>query len=206
MKTKKPRKILSAMEEIRRYEDRRFCREINKIIKGGKNVQITVQPCEFGHALIATTYKDRLVAVELGESLDDLVKTFVNRWSKTSGYLPVNSEKPDSQLVQSVLRAVNEGIVDRSIVEKMSLSGTHFQRQVWQSLLSIEPGTVETYQQIANRINAPRAVRAIGSAIGANPIAIIIPCHRVVRSDGSMGGYRWGENIKRKLLDRERTD
>lgn len=203
----KPKKVLSAIEQLQRYEDRRVLRLLKKT--SNVSMEITIQPCIFGHALIATTYSDRLVAVELGESLDDLVKNFVNRWSKTTGTYSshrffVEKGKPDPQLVQRVLNAINDGVVDHNIIQKMSLSGTSLQRQVLESLLAIDPGSVETYHQVASRVNAPKAVRAVANAIGANPIAVIVPCHRVVRSDGKIGGYRWGEKIKRSLLDRER--
>ena len=81
--------------------------------------------------------------------------------------------------------------------------GTDFQQRVWQALREIAPGTTASYKEIAMRIGAPRAVRAIARACATNPIAIAIPCHRVVRSDGSMSRYRRGTARKRTLLDRE---
>ena len=81
--------------------------------------------------------------------------------------------------------------------------GTNLQRRVWGVISTIEPGKTMSYKDIAAQIGNPKAVRAIGSSCGTNPITIIVPCHRVVRSDGSDGGYRWGLDIKRKLLQRE---
>ncbi len=83
------------------------------------------------------------------------------------------------------------------------LKGTNLQLQVWQALLKIPSGRVASYGQIAAAIGSPNASRAVGSVIGANPIAWLIPCHRVLRSDGGLGGYRWGEERKLAILGRE---
>jgi AraC family transcriptional regulator, regulatory protein of adaptative response / methylated-DNA-[protein]-cysteine methyltransferase len=80
-------------------------------------------------------------------------------------------------------------------------TGTSFQCEVWQALLKIPSGTVTTYSDIANAIGRPKAVRAVANAVGANPIAWLIPCHRVIRRDGSLGGYRWGISRKQAMLD-----
>lgn len=81
--------------------------------------------------------------------------------------------------------------------------GSHFQRAVWHALLHIPHGELRSYQEIAQMIGRPQSVRAVANAIGANPICILIPCHRVIRSDGSIGGYSSGLDIKRQLLARE---
>jgi AraC family transcriptional regulator of adaptative response/methylated-DNA-[protein]-cysteine methyltransferase len=83
--------------------------------------------------------------------------------------------------------------------------GTEFQRRVWQALRNIPAGQTRSYAQLAQAIEQPGAVRAVGTACGANPIAVLIPCHRVVREDGGLGGYRWGIERKQRLLDRERS-
>ncbi|PXA05203.1 hypothetical protein DDZ13_04375 [Coraliomargarita sinensis] len=82
--------------------------------------------------------------------------------------------------------------------------GTPFQLEVWQALRAIPAGEVRTYSEIAQSIGRPKATRAVGSAIGANPIAWLIPCHRVIRSDGQLGGYRWGTAMKTACLAYER--
>jgi AraC family transcriptional regulator of adaptative response/methylated-DNA-[protein]-cysteine methyltransferase len=87
----------------------------------------------------------------------------------------------------------------------LDLRGTPFQRKVWAALQEIPAGTTVTYSDIAKRIGTPRAVRAVGTACGQNPVSIAVPCHRVLRGDGSLGGYRWGLERKRALLDRERA-
>ena len=82
--------------------------------------------------------------------------------------------------------------------------GTEFQQAVWNALQEIPIGDTTTYAKIADTINRPKAVRAVGTAIGANPIAFLIPCHRVIRTDGGLGGYRWGLVIKKMMLEWEK--
>ncbi|MFV0296228.1 MAG: methylated-DNA--[protein]-cysteine S-methyltransferase, partial [Hyphomicrobiaceae bacterium] len=85
----------------------------------------------------------------------------------------------------------------------LDVRGTAFQHRVWQALRDIPVGTTATYSEIAERIGMPKAVRAVAAACAANKIAVAIPCHRVVRNDGSLSGYRWGVERKRALIDRE---
>ena len=80
------------------------------------------------------------------------------------------------------------------------MRGTNFQVRVWEALLRLEPGEVTTYERIAQTIGAPRAVRAVGGAVGRNHIAFLIPCHRVIRKTGAFGDYRWGSARKRAML------
>ena len=81
--------------------------------------------------------------------------------------------------------------------------GTEFQRRVWDALREIPPGATATYTELARRVGRPAAVRAVAAACAANPIAVLVPCHRVVRADGGLSGYRWGVERKRRLLERE---
>lgn len=85
----------------------------------------------------------------------------------------------------------------------LHLKGTRFQQQVWQALLAVPWGEVRTYGQIAAQLGCPKACRAVGTAIGANPVSVLIPCHRVLRSDGTLGGYHWGTDRKARLLKLE---
>ena len=86
----------------------------------------------------------------------------------------------------------------------LHLYGTDFQIDVWRVLLEIPFGKTSTYSEIAMAINNPRALRAVGTAIGRNPVAILVPCHRVLRTDGGIGGYYWGIEKKKKLLEWEK--
>jgi AraC family transcriptional regulator of adaptative response/methylated-DNA-[protein]-cysteine methyltransferase len=85
----------------------------------------------------------------------------------------------------------------------LDLTGSVFQRRVWDALRLIPVGETASYQDIARQLGQPTAFRAVANACGANPLAVIVPCHRVLRQDGSLGGYRWGLERKRQLLDRE---
>ncbi len=85
----------------------------------------------------------------------------------------------------------------------LDIRGTAFQRRVWQALREVPAGSTASYAAIAARVGAPGAVRAVAGACAANPLAVAIPCHRVVRQDGALSGYRWGVERKRALLDRE---
>lgn len=96
-------------------------------------------------------------------------------------------------------------VIDVSELAQVPLDpiGTPFQKKVWSALLTIKKGEVKTYREVAEMIGVPTAVRAVASAIAKNNIAILIPCHRVIRSDGALGEYRWGKEIKKKLLQSE---
>lgn len=85
------------------------------------------------------------------------------------------------------------------------LAGTDFQMRVWEELLKIPVGSLKTYKEVATALNIEKGVRAVGSAIGRNPIAFLIPCHRVIRSDGGLGGYRWGLERKKRIIDWEQS-
>ena len=85
----------------------------------------------------------------------------------------------------------------------LDIRGTAFQQRVWQALREIPPGATASYADIAERIGSPRSIRAVAQACAANAIAVAIPCHRVVRTDGALSGYRWGVERKRTLLERE---
>lgn len=116
-------------------------------------------------------------------------------------------ESPRAQVLARAARQIREyfaGERDRFDLP-LAPEGTPFQRRVWQALLGIGCGETTTYGEIARRIGAPQSVRAVGAAIGRNPISIIVPCHRVVGSTGALTGYAGGLERKRALLARERT-
>ncbi|MEZ5528364.1 MAG: methylated-DNA--[protein]-cysteine S-methyltransferase [Porticoccaceae bacterium] len=118
--------------------------------------------------------------------------------SKTADSSDFNRDDAQaSRLLESLLQTPS------IVLECFNLAGTTFQRQVWAELLTIPAGAVTTYQELAKRIDRPKAVRAVANAVGANPIAWLVPCHRVIRSDGGLGGYRWGVERKRAILDWE---
>ena len=100
--------------------------------------------------------------------------------------------------VVAFVEAPNDGLA-----LPLDIRGTAFQRQVWQALQAIPPGRTVSYAELARRIGAPQSVRAVAQACAANALAVAIPCHRVVRTDGALSGYRWGVERKRELLARE---
>lgn len=109
------------------------------------------------------------------------------------------------ELIQNDLKA--ETLCNQIFVEniqaELCVKGTDFQFSVWEALCDIPVGTTSTYAQIAEKIGKPKAVRAVGTAIGVNPVAWFIPCHRVLRSNGGLGGFRWGLALKKKMLEVE---
>lgn len=112
---------------------------------------------------------------------------------------------PGARLVEApeaLAPAIEALILDRGAVT-VRLTGTEFQIQVWRALTEVPPGQVISYAMLAHRIGRPTALRAVGTAVGQNPVSWAVPCHRVTRTDGSIGGYHWGAAVKRAMLTRE---
>lgn len=163
---------------------------------GGKGVTIrwAIVPTYLGAMLVAATDKG------------------ICRLSFEEGEAVLQARFPDAELVEGgddfaalladVVAAVERPGEARDI--PLDVQGTVFQEAVWRELRKIPPGETRSYAQIAAAAGNPKAVRAAGSANGANNVAVLIPCHRVVRSDGSLGGYAYGTEVKQRLLDRER--
>ncbi len=121
----------------------------------------------------------------------------LTKTDKGISYLEIVNKKPSIK--------TKKEIIDFSKPENYTydFQGTPFQIKVWKALLKIKSGTTKTYAEVAKMIGKPAAVRAVASAIAKNNIAILVPCHRVIRSDGTIGEYRWGKELKRKLLQSE---
>ncbi|HUK60796.1 MAG TPA: bifunctional DNA-binding transcriptional regulator/O6-methylguanine-DNA methyltransferase Ada [Stellaceae bacterium] len=163
----------------------------------GVKIRFAVGQCSLGAILVAASEKG-ICAIMLGDEAGALVRALEDRFPKAA------LEAGDSGFESWVAQVV--GLVETPQIGldlPLDLRGTAFQQRVWRALREIPPGTTATYTEIARRIGAPHAVRAVGTACGANPIAVAIPCHRVVRSDGSLAGYRWGIERKRALIARE---
>lgn len=139
-----------------------------------------------------------ICAISLGETPEALIQALHARFprARLSG---------DDPAFAALLARVIERVEDPASAAALPLDirGTAFQQRVWQALQAIPPGSTLSYTELARRIGAPAAVRAVASACAANPLAVVIPCHRVVRNDGALAGYRWGIERKRALLDRE---
>jgi AraC family transcriptional regulator, regulatory protein of adaptative response / methylated-DNA-[protein]-cysteine methyltransferase len=166
---------------------------------GGADLEIrfAVGQCTLGAILVAATEKG-VCAIMLGEDPDALTHDLEDRFPKAK---LVGGDRAFEGWVAQVVGLVEAPRLGLAL--PLDLRGTAFQQRVWQALRDIPPGTTTTYTALAQRLGAPNAVRAVASACAANPVAIAIPCHRVVRRDGALAGYRWGIERKRALLDRE---
>jgi len=138
-----------------------------------------------------------VAAILFGASRPDILADLRRRFE----VLPQEDAKGLATLLQQAAAMITDP--RRSVALTLAPRGTKFQRQVWDALRQIPPGRTASYADVARRIGSPRAVRAVAQACAANPIAIAIPCHRVVRSDGAAGGYRWGAKRKAMLLAAE---
>lgn len=118
---------------------------------------------------------------------------------------PINEKTEISDKIFNQIEKYLKGeIKDFHIYDKLEIKATNFQKSVWEELIKIPYGETRTYKDIAEKINNPKATRAVGSAIGKNPFLILIPCHRVIRSDGKLGGFAYRISVKEKLLDLEK--
>jgi AraC family transcriptional regulator of adaptative response/methylated-DNA-[protein]-cysteine methyltransferase len=150
----------------------------------------------FGRAIIASTEKG-VCFLAFGENDDALKTSLQNRFCKAK-----LKDKTDA-FQQAALAALNSNDNENFEVV-LHISGTDFQLKVWSELLKIQSGKLATYAEVAQKIGRPKSCRATANAIGANPVAYFIPCHRVVRTDGGIGGYRWGIERKKKMLAMEK--
>ncbi|TDW68647.1 DNA-O6-methylguanine--protein-cysteine S-methyltransferase /transcriptional regulator Ada [Novosphingobium sp. PhB55] len=164
--------------------------------EGGRGVTIhwAVVPTSLGAMLVAATGKG-VCRLSFEEGREELAARFPNAELVEGG-------SDFANLLASVVAAVEQP--GQSRVIPLDVQGTAFQEAVWRELQRIPAGETRSYAQIAAAVGKPGAVRAAGSANGANNVAVLIPCHRVIRKDGSIGGYAYGEEIKRELLKRER--
>ena len=163
----------------------------------GESIHFAVGECSLGSVLVAATDKG-VCAITLGDDPESLVRDLQDRFAKAR---LVGGDAGFEQLVAKVVGLVEAPAV--AIDLPLDVRGTAFQQRVWQALRKIPAGSTASYADIARRLGTPNAVRAVAQACGANPVAIAIPCHRVVRRDGELSGYRWGVERKRALLERE---
>jgi AraC family transcriptional regulator of adaptative response/methylated-DNA-[protein]-cysteine methyltransferase len=153
--------------------------------------------CSLGPILVAASDKG-VAAILIGEEPGSLLRDLRLRFPRAE----LNrGDKSFGALVRRALAMVEAPAASLDL--PLDVRGTAFQQRVWAALRAIPPGSTATYGEIARRIGKPQSARAVGAACGANPIAVAIPCHRVVGSAGALTGYRWGVGIKRTLLERE---
>jgi AraC family transcriptional regulator of adaptative response/methylated-DNA-[protein]-cysteine methyltransferase len=163
----------------------------------GEQIQVVVRPTSIGHILIAMTNRG-ICGITIGDDPDRLLAEFSARFANAE-ISPACANVED--IVTAVIASVEQPSVPFDL--PLDLRGTAFQHRVWNALRAIPPGTTTTYSDLARKIDAPASSRAVANACGANPAAVLVPCHRVVRKDGHPGGYRWGVERKLELLERE---
>ncbi|HLV76346.1 MAG TPA: methylated-DNA--[protein]-cysteine S-methyltransferase [Marinobacter sp.] len=158
-----------------------------------------IAPCLLGLVGVAWS-EDSVYAIELGDSHDAVLNALMGRF-------PGNLLKPAPCDALATLDTVRT-FIDAPIGPlelPLAMQGTAFQLEVWRALRQIPVGTTLTYRELAQKLGKADAVRAVANACGANHLAVAVPCHRIVRSDGGLGGYRWGLERKKALLNLEAT-
>ncbi|NYT67041.1 bifunctional DNA-binding transcriptional regulator/O6-methylguanine-DNA methyltransferase Ada [Pusillimonas noertemannii] len=163
----------------------------------GSVIRFAVAQCSLGAILVASSQRG-ICAILIDDDPDFLVRDLQDRFPKAE---LVGGDAEYEAMVARVVGFVEAPSIGLDL--PLDIRGTAFQQRVWQALREIPAGDTASYSDIARRIGAPNAVRAVGRACGANAIAVAIPCHRVVRRDGDLTGYRWGVERKRELLRRE---
>ena len=169
--------------------------------KGGKDMHIhyTVVPCTLGYVLVGAT-KRGICSVTLGDTAEELESQL---WQH---YPAAQIDADDGELEQSVRALLDYLAGDNPHLElPLDIQATAFQWRVWNELRLIPYGESRSYSQIAEAIGDPKAVRAVARACASNQAALVIPCHRVVRQDGELGGYKWGLKRKVALLEQEKS-
>ncbi|XSG84510.1 MAG: methylated-DNA--[protein]-cysteine S-methyltransferase [Methylohalobius sp. ZOD2] len=159
-------------------------------------IRFALGECSLGIVLVAQN-RHGICAILMGDEPDALLEA-LHRWFP--GVKMVAHEE-----AKTALTAVT-GLIENprsNFNLPLDRGGTVFQRRVWRVLQDIPPGETRTYAEVAERMGAPNSVRAVAQACAANRLAVVIPCHRVVRKDGALSGYRWGVARKRALLERE---
>lgn len=178
------------------------CQPNNEYKSGAKNQQIrfAVENTNLGWVIVAAT-EIGICAIALGDNPEELANEIQRQFPQAEF---CDDDLIFQQWVADVVSTIE--IPKRSLNLPLDIQGTAFQQQVWQVLRAIPVGSTLSYQQVATQIGKPKAVRAVASACAANKIAIAIPCHRVVGSNGSLSGYRWGVERKQALLELEKLE
>ena len=156
-----------------------------------------VGECSLGAILVAATQRG-VCAISLGDDPAELTRELQDRFAQAE---LIGGDAEFERWMAAVIEMIERPRLSYSL--PLDIQGTAFQLQVWQALREIPLGSTTTYTELAKRLQKPSAVRAVASACAANSLAVVIPCHRVVRLDGDLAGYRWGIERKRLLLQRE---
>jgi AraC family transcriptional regulator, regulatory protein of adaptative response / methylated-DNA-[protein]-cysteine methyltransferase len=165
----------------------------------GLAIRFAVGQCSLGAILVAATERG-VCAIWFGDDPEILVHGLQDRFPRAN---LIGADQRFMQLVAEVIGAVEQPA--KAMALPLDVRGTAFQERVWQALRAIPVGETVTYAELARRVGQPLATRAVANACGANTVAVAIPCHRVVRTDGGLGGYRWGIERKQTLIKREKA-
>jgi len=165
----------------------------------GMNITYTIADCALGRVLVAATDRG-ISAVYMGDRDADMVAALREEYPRAEIH---SGSGEHSKWVRAIVRHLAGSNPQLDL--PTDVVATAFQRRVWEALRKIPLGTTRTYSDVARSIGQPSAVRAVGHACATNPVSIVVPCHRVVRTDGSLGGYRWGLGRKQLLLEREKA-
>jgi len=163
----------------------------------GATIRFAIGECSLGSILVAASEKG-VCALFMGDDPNALVKNLQDRFRKAN---LIGGDQDFERVIAKVIGFIEAPKLGFNL--PLDVRGTAFQQRVWQALQKIPMGSTATYAEIAKRIGHSKAVRAVAGACAANSIAVVIPCHRVVRTDGNLSGYRWGVERKRTLLNRE---
>lgn len=168
--------------------------------KGGTDTRIrfAVGECSLGSILVAQSERG-ICSIQLGDCPQALIEELQDRFSAAD---LVGGETEFEDIVAEVVGFIEQPLGTLDL--PLDIRGTAFQRRVWTALQAVPPGQTVSYAEVAQMIGAPKSARAVAQACGANKLAVAIPCHRVIRSDGGLSGYRWGIERKQTLLKRER--
>ena len=167
--------------------------------KAGEKIQFAIDDSSLGSVLVAQSDQG-LCAVLLGNNPYELKRDLQDRFPNAT--VTEEDSKCEKQLSE-VIKFVEDPSCNLDVI--LDLRGTDFQQRVWKTLFEIPTGATASYSDIAKKMGLPKAVRAVAKACAANALAVIIPCHRVLRSDGTLSGYRWGVERKKILLQREKA-
>jgi AraC family transcriptional regulator, regulatory protein of adaptative response / methylated-DNA-[protein]-cysteine methyltransferase len=170
-----------------------------KFREGGADTDIffAIGKASLGSILVAQSKKG-VCSILIGDDPEALIRDLQDQFPKAN---LIGDEAGYQDLIAKVIGLIEKPEIGLDL--PLDIRGTAFQQRVWKALQQIPPGSTATYTEIARKIGMPKAVRAVAQACGANSLAIAIPCHRVIRNDGSLSGYRWGVDRKRALLERE---
>jgi AraC family transcriptional regulator of adaptative response/methylated-DNA-[protein]-cysteine methyltransferase len=162
-----------------------------------EDIRFAVGQTSLGAILVASSTKG-VASILLGDDPEELVRNLQDRFPKAR---LIGADRDYEALVARVVGFVEAPGIGLDL--PLDVRGTAFQRRVWQALREIPAGRTVSYAEIARRIGSPKAVRAVAGACAANNLAVAIPCHRVIRNDGSLSGYAWGVERKRELIGKE---